>query len=62
MSRNIVPIWTEQEDKHYLKKVDEASASVTYVGWAATGTATSAAEWRLQKISVVGTVTTIALA
>lgn len=41
------------------QQVDEASATVTYRGWAAPGTATSAASWRIQKISVSGTVTSI---
>lgn len=40
-------------------KVDEPNSSTTYVGWAAPGTATSAASWRIQKIAVSGTVTTI---
>lgn len=34
----------------YAVRVDEASATVTYVGEADTGTATSAASWRIKKI------------
>lgn len=39
--------------------VDEASASVIYVGKAAIGSATSAAVWRISKITTSGTVTQI---
>jgi hypothetical protein len=40
-------------------KMDEVSASVTYIGKARIGTATSAASWQIQKLGVSGTVTTI---
>lgn len=39
--------------------VDEASTTVTYVGEATTGTALSAASWRIKRITVSGTVTII---
>lgn len=39
--------------------VDEASATVTYVGEASTGAALSAALWRIKRITVSGTVTII---
>lgn len=43
----------------YAVRVDEASATVTYVGEADPGTATSAASWRLKKIDTTsGTVVT----
>lgn len=43
-----------------LKQViDEASASVTYIGEAPLGTATSAAAWRVKRITAAGTLTTI---
>lgn len=42
-----------------VTKVDEVDSSTTYVGWAASGTASSSASWKIQKISVSGTVTTI---
>ena len=42
-------------------RVDEASATVTYVGHAKPGTATSSALWRVKKIdSTTGTVITFA--
>lgn len=40
-------------------KVDEASSTVTYVGKAKMGTATSAASWQIFKVSVSGNVTSI---
>lgn len=40
--------------------IDEASATVTYIGEAALGTATSAAAWRIKRITVAGAITTIA--
>ena len=39
--------------------VDVASATVTYVGKALPGVATSAAEWQISKITVAGTITSI---
>jgi hypothetical protein len=39
--------------------LDEVSSTVTYVGEAITGTALSAASWRIKRISVTGTVTLI---
>lgn len=43
----------------YATRVDEASATVTYVGEANPGTATSAASWRIKKIDTSsGTVVT----
>lgn len=43
----------------YAVQIDAASASVTYVGKATIGTATSAASWQVMKISVSGNVTSI---
>jgi hypothetical protein len=39
--------------------IDEPSSSVTYIGQAVMGTATSAASWQIKKITVSGTVTSI---
>ena len=39
-------------------KIDEVSATTTYVGEAGPGRATSAAVWRIRKIDISGTVTT----
>jgi hypothetical protein len=39
--------------------VDEASSTVTYQAWAPPGTATASAGWRIRKITVSGTVTSI---
>lgn len=48
----------EQQPSLVVEKIDQASATVTYIGQAAPGTATSAASWRIQRMSVSGTVTT----
>jgi hypothetical protein len=42
-----------------LIKVDEASATVTYIGTASFGTASSASSWQVKRITISGTVTTI---
>lgn len=39
--------------------IDEASATVTYIGWSATGTLISAAAWQIMRVTVTGTVTAI---
>ena len=52
----------EQQPPLVVEKIDQASATVTYIGQAAPGTATSAASWRIQRMSVSGTVTTLAYA
>jgi len=49
----------EQQPSLVVEKIDQASATVTYIGQAAPGTATSAASWRIQRMSVSGTVTTL---
>lgn len=41
----------------YATRIDEASATVTYIGKADPGTATSASSWQVSKVSVSGTVT-----
>jgi hypothetical protein len=43
----------------YATRVDEASASITYVGKAAAGTANSSAAWQISRMSVSGSVTSI---
>jgi hypothetical protein len=43
----------------YAEVVDEASSTVTYIGKATPGTATSAASWQIKKITVSGTQTII---
>jgi len=43
----------------YQMKIDEASATVTYIGYAGHGVATSSALWYIEKVSVSGTVTSI---
>lgn len=42
--------------------IDEASASVTYVGTAAISSATSSAVWKIKKLTTSGTVTSILFA
>jgi hypothetical protein len=46
----------------YATQVDEASSTVTYVGKAAVGTATSVASWQISKITITGSVTAITFA
>ncbi len=50
------------KDVSEVTLVDEASDTVTYIGTAAPGTATSTTDWQIKRISVSGTVTTIAYA
>lgn len=49
-------------DGNYLKKIDAADASTTYIGSAQIGTATSAAGWQIKRVYSSGTVTTISWA
>ncbi len=46
----------------YVIKIDVASATITYYGFANPGTATSVAKWQIRRKSVSGTVTTYAWA
>lgn len=39
--------------------IDEASATVTYFGWALPGVSTGQAKFRIKKMTVSGTVTTL---
>ena len=48
--------------KRYTTKIDEPDANTTYIGEAALGSATSSAVWRIKKLSVSGTVITLAWA
>lgn len=43
----------------FTTRLDEASATVTYIGKAKIGQATSTAKWQIQKMSVSGNVTSI---
>ena len=56
MAMNTVNIW----DGALKTIVDESTAGTTYIGEAVPGTATSTATWRIQKVVVSGTTTTIA--
>lgn len=47
------------DDKQYSTRVDEASATVTYVGQAAIGSAEGDAKWRIKRITVTGAITDI---
>ena len=42
--------------------IDEASSTVTYFGYAAAGGSTSSAVWKIKKLTVSGTVTSILFA
>lgn len=45
------------EEAKYTSYTDDASATVSYYGWASPGIATSTAAWRIMKKTVAGTVT-----
>lgn len=49
-------------DGNYLVKIDAADASTTYIGAAQIGSADDAGVWQVKRISISGTVTTIAWA
>lgn len=42
--------------------IDEASATVTYLGYAVSGASVAGAVWKIKKITTVGTVTAITYA
>lgn len=46
----------------YATHIDEASATVTYIGKAAVGSSSASAVWQISKMSVSGTVTSITYA
>lgn len=46
-------------DVIYASRVDDASATVTYIGKAAVGSANGSAVWQISRMTVSGTVTTI---
>lgn len=52
----------QESHDNFTSLIDEVSSSVTYLGKAQIGSATSDSSWQIQKISVSGTVTTIAWA
>lgn len=43
----------------YISEIDEPSATTTYIGKAKAGTMTSDASWQIQRIYVLGSVTSI---
>ena len=49
----------QPEATSFVKRIDEVSASITYVWQAKKGTATSSASWFVQKIETTWTETTI---
>ena len=42
--------------------VDEYSGTLIYLGWAGVGSATGSSVWKIQRISITGSITTIAWA
>lgn len=46
----------------YSTRIDEASATVNYFGFAAAGSAEGSAVWRIKRLTVTGTVTDIKFA
>lgn len=57
LANDISPVFVN--DPVYKTIVDEADASNVYVGQAAPGSATSDSAWRIKKINVSGSTTTI---
>ena len=47
---------------NHITEIDDASSTVTYVGLADPGSATSAAVWQIKKLTTSGSVTTVTLA
>lgn len=47
------------EDATEATRIDEVSASITYIGTAEIGTLDSAAKWRVKRMNKVGNVTSI---
>lgn len=58
-SINDLNITEDEEEFPFVDKIDVANSTVTYLGRAFTGSATSSAVWKIQRISVSGTITTI---
>lgn len=61
-SINDLNITEDEEEFPFVDKIDVASSTTTYIGRAYTGSSTSEAVWKIQRISSSGTVTTIDLA
>lgn len=55
---NPLPI-TGVAEVFYIKKVDGASSTVTYIGQALPATLTSSSNWQIQKVTVNGNITSI---
>lgn len=60
--RVVNPDGSNTGDSAYITMVDVASSTVTYLGSAAAGSATSAAVWKIKKVLVASTITTISFA
>jgi len=59
VTNNKLDVNSTAVDVVYATRIDEASATVTYIGKAATGSATSTSVWQVQKIdTTTGTVIT----
>lgn len=50
---------SDQLPAGYAKRIDEASDTVTYVGYANAGAVTSEPNWMIKKIEVIGNETSI---
>ncbi len=55
----------EDSNPHLLRKnledpiVDQASSTVTYIGYAAVGSAENEAKWFIKRVTITGTITKI---
>ena len=52
----------QEANDNFTTLIDAADSSTTYIGKAKLGTATTESRWQVKKISVNGSVTTIAFA
>lgn len=57
--QTVVPVSNKKQTSAVSAAIDAVSSSVTYVGYASPGTATSAASWQIKKLNTSGSVTTI---
>lgn len=55
--QQIYPIFRSVVDVEAIPILDEVSTSLTYVGWAVLGTATSSPKWKIIRITKSGTIT-----
>jgi hypothetical protein len=58
-SKETTAVRITESSEEYITLIDEASATITYVGKALPGSATNTAVWQIKRISISGTVTSV---